>query len=63
MPRISLPDVDSDDPVASSPLAHQPQLLSDFMTAYGTLWSHGVLDGATKEVARLRNARVTDCGF
>jgi hypothetical protein len=61
--RISLPDVDTDDPVGSSPLAHQPQLLVDFMTAYGTLWSHGVVDGASKEVARMRNARVTDCRY
>jgi hypothetical protein len=61
--RIALPDVDTDDPIYSSPLAHQPQLLMDFLTAYGTLWSHGVVDGASKEVARMRNARVTDCGY
>ena len=28
-----------------------------------TLWSRGVVDHPTKEVARLRNARVTGCGF
>jgi hypothetical protein len=61
--RISLPPGDSEDPILSSPLAHQPQLLMDFLQAYGTLWSHGVVDGASKEVARMRNARVTDCGY
>jgi hypothetical protein len=35
----------------------------DFLQAYGTLWSHGVVDGASKEVARMRNARVTDCNY
>jgi hypothetical protein len=63
MVRISLPRGDTDDPIMSSPLAHQPQLLMDFLQAYGTLWSHGVVDGASKEVARMRNARVTDCNY
>jgi hypothetical protein len=61
--RISLPPGDTDDPIMASPLAHQPQLLMDFLQAYGTLWSHGVVDGAAKEVARMRNARVTDCNY
>ena len=47
----------------SSALAHQPALLAAFTRIYGTLWSHGVLDHPTKEMARLRNARVTDCSF
>jgi AhpD family alkylhydroperoxidase len=44
-------------------LGHQPQLWQAFQRLYGTLWSRGVLDHATKEVARLRNARVTGCGY
>jgi AhpD family alkylhydroperoxidase len=44
-------------------LAHQPELLRAFLRLYGTLWSRGVVDHATKEVARLRNARVTDCRY
>jgi alkylhydroperoxidase family enzyme len=43
--------------------AHQPALLADFSALYGTLWSHGVLDHAVKEAARIRNARITDCGY
>jgi hypothetical protein len=43
--------------------ARQPDLLRDFWVLYGTLWSEGVVDHPTKEVARLRNARVTDCGY
>lgn len=44
-------------------LAHQPALATAFGRLYAALWSEGVLDHRTKEVARIRNARVTDCGF
>lgn len=43
--------------------AHQPGLAAAFGKLYGTMWSHGVVDHVTKETIRLRNARVTDCGF
>lgn len=42
---------------------HQPELFACFNRFYGTLWSEGVLDQPTKEVGRLRNARVNDCGI
>ena len=42
---------------------HQPQLFGLFNRYYGTLWSEGVLDQPTKEVGRLRNARVTGCNI
>lgn len=51
------------DPIRSSALAHQPEALALFMKLYGVLWSEGELDHPTKEMARLRNARVTGCGF
>lgn len=41
----------------------QPELYASFNTFYGALWSEGVLDMATKEVGRIRNARVVDCGI
>jgi AhpD family alkylhydroperoxidase len=63
VPRIQPPKTDSRDPVQSSALAHQPALLAAFTRLYGTLWSHGVLDLPTKEMTRLRNARITDCSF
>jgi len=43
--------------------AHQGEWFGAFRTLYGTFWSHGVLDQPTKEVARIRNARITDCGY
>lgn len=41
----------------------QPDLFDAFWDLYGTLWMDGRVDHATKEVARLRNARVTGCGY
>ena len=42
---------------------HQPAIWSAFNRYYGTLWSEGVVDQPTKEVGRLRNARITGCGI
>jgi alkylhydroperoxidase family enzyme len=60
-PRVKPPATTSTDPVQASPLALQPALLDAFLTLYGTLWSRGVVEHATKEVARIRNARRIDC--
>jgi hypothetical protein len=42
---------------------HQPELFGTFNRFYGTLWTEGVLDQPTKEVGRIRNARLVDCGI
>src|SRR5260370_40190694 len=46
-----------------TPFEPPPQLWESFNRYYGTLWSDGVVDDPTKEVGRLRNARVTGCGI
>jgi alkylhydroperoxidase family enzyme len=46
-----------------TPFDHHPDLWAAFNAYYGTLWSRGVVDDPTKEVGRLRNARVTGCGI
>jgi len=46
-----------------SALAHCPDLAAAFHRLYGTMWSEGIVPQAIKETARMRNARVTDCGF
>jgi alkylhydroperoxidase family enzyme len=61
--RIPLPETDSSDLVARSVLGHQPETLAAFQETYAQLWSRGVLDPALKELARLRNARVTGCNI
>jgi AhpD family alkylhydroperoxidase len=43
--------------------ALEPDVFDAFWDLYGTLWMDGQLDHATKEMARMRNARVTDCGY
>jgi alkylhydroperoxidase family enzyme len=60
-PRVRPPRGSGSDPIAGSALGHQPETLTAFLKLYGTLWSHGVLDQASKELARLRNARIVDC--
>ena len=59
--RVRPPQAASDDPISGSALGHQPEALAAFLKLYGTLWSHGVVDHPTKEMARLRNARIVDC--
>lgn len=60
-PRLNRPD--SASATTQGVLAHQPELTAAFFRLYGHLWSRGVVDHPTKEVVRLRNARVTDCRF
>ena len=63
MARLQAPD---GVPPALAPygvLAHAPDVLRAFLELYGRLWSQGVVDQPTKEVMRLRNARLTGCGY
>ena len=46
-----------------SVLAHQPEIAARFFALYGAFWDSDVLAARIKEVARMRNARVTECGF
>ena len=46
-----------------SVMAHSAQVRAAFDQMYATLWSRGAVDVDVKELVRLRNARVTDCGL
>jgi alkylhydroperoxidase family enzyme len=59
---LDLPD-DADPAISQSVLGEQPEALVAFLRLYGTLWSHGTVEQPLKEIARLRNARITDCGY
>lgn len=61
-PPLTLP-ADADPAISESVLGEQPQALVAFLRLYGTLWSHGTVPQPLKEIARLRNARITDCGY
>lgn len=50
-------------PGGATPFDHRPDAWTLFQRYYGTLWSHGIVDQPTKEVGRIRNARVTGCGI
>ena len=50
-------------PSLGTVLAHAPRPLAAFGALYGTFWSHGQVDHPTKEAVRMRNARITDCGY
>jgi hypothetical protein len=44
-------------------MAHTPDTLAAFGELYAAFWQTGRVSAVTKEMTRLRNARVTDCGF
>jgi len=50
-------------PHFGSVMAQSPLTAQRFGELYATFWSKGVVDHRTKEVTRVRNARVTDCSF
>jgi AhpD family alkylhydroperoxidase len=50
-------------PGAQTAFEYCPDAWAAFNRYYGTLWTEGLVDQPTKEVARLRNARVTGCGI
>ena len=50
-------------PLRGDVLGEQPEAMAAFWRLYGLLWSHGTVDQSIKEVARLRNARTTDCQY
>jgi hypothetical protein len=63
MARLPNPSTSSADPMGRSVLGHLPAALDAFEWLYARLWQSGVLDPVTKELARIRNARITDCGY
>lgn len=62
IPRVSSA-IAGEPPHFGSVLAHQPVIAESFFALYGRFWGSDVLSARIKEVARMRNARVTECGF
>ncbi len=46
-----------------SVMAHVPEITGRFFALYAEFWQHGVVPAKLKELIRVRNARVTDCGY
>jgi|TARA_B100000959_G_C14886559_1_gene584862 hypothetical protein len=61
-PRISsaLPD---QEPTFANVTAHAPDMIARFFTLYTELWQKGIVPPELKELTRIRNARITDCGY
>jgi AhpD family alkylhydroperoxidase len=62
VPRVSSA-IASEPAHFASVLAHQPELSARFAALYGNFWDSDVLPARVKEIVRMRNARVTQCGF
>ena len=43
--------------------AHTPEMISRFFDLYAEFWQRGIVAAEIKELTRLRNARITDCGY
>ncbi len=50
-------------PAFHTVLAHAPGIQARFASLYGAFWMDSALRQRDKELARIRNARVTACGF
>jgi len=46
-----------------SVLAHAPEVMGRFGALYATFWQQGLISSVLKEMTRIRNARITDCGY
>lgn len=42
---------------------HAAETMSRFGALYAEFWQNGIVSADLKEITRIRNARVTDCGF
>ena len=47
----------------ASVTAHSPEMIRRFFDLYAELWQSGEIPPDLKELTRIRNARVTDCGY
>ncbi|NKB98526.1 MAG: hypothetical protein GKR90_08550 [Pseudomonadales bacterium] len=43
--------------------AHSPEVIARFFDLYAEFWQDGEVSAELKELTRIRNARVTDCGY
>ena len=58
-----MPSVDGSEPTFANVTGHAGQLMQTFFQLYAELWQHGVVADELREQTRIRNARITDCGY
>ena len=44
-------------------MSHTPGATGKFFELYAEFWQRGVVADELKEMTRMRNARITDCGY
>ena len=44
-------------------MSHAPNTMLRFFETYSEFWQRGVVAQEVKEMTRMRNARITDCGY
>jgi hypothetical protein len=63
----TVPRIGSKDPsqpaTFGTVLSHTPVTATRFFELYTEFWQRGVAPVPVREMTRMRNARVTDCGF
>ena len=47
----------------ASVMVHTPSILQRFGDLYTEFWQRGIISQEIKEMTRIRNARITDCGY
>ncbi len=61
-PRILPPDAQAPAEFATV-MQHTPEAIGAFFELYTHFWQQGLVAADVKELTRLRNARITDCGY
>jgi len=44
-------------------MSHTPDIIAKFGDLYAEFWQQGLISQEVKEMTRIRNARITDCGY
>jgi len=44
-------------------MLNTPEILAAFGDLYAEFWQRGIISQEIKEMTRIRNARITDCGY
>ena len=50
-------------PALANVLMNTPEILAAFGEVYAEFWQRGIIGQEIKEMTRIRNARITDCGY
>ena len=50
-------------PALGNVLMNAPEIFAAFGEVYAEFWRRGIISQEIKEMTRIRNARITDCGY